>query len=83
MKERKDCGITPTGGLSDSVRPERLDLAMLLALEAAKSKIPSKLKGALQRALERRPEVDRFLHVPEGTVTSVAFGPRGTHRRRI
>ena len=63
--------------LSDAVRPERLDLAMLLALEAAKQGDTLEARGSLQRALDARPEVVRFLHVPEGDVTSVAFGPEG------
>jgi hypothetical protein len=63
--------------LSDSVRPERLDLAMLLASEAAKEGDTLEARGSLQRSLDARPEVARFLHVPEGDVTSVAFGPEG------
>ena len=63
--------------LSDAVRPERLDLAMLLALEAAKQGDTLEARGSLQRSLDARPEVVRFLHVPEGDVTSVAFGPEG------
>ncbi len=62
---------------SDILRPERLDLAMLLALEAAKEGDTLEARGSLQRALDWRPEVVRFLHVPEGDVTSVAFGPEG------
>ena len=34
-------------------------------------------RGSLQRALDARPEVVRFLLVAEGSVTSVAFGPEG------
>ena len=63
--------------LSDAVRPERLDLAMLLAVEAAKEGDTLEARGSLQRSLDARPEVVRFLHVPEGDVTSVAFGPEG------
>ena len=63
--------------LSDAVRPERLDLAMLLAVEAAKQGDTLEARGSLQRSLDARPEVARFLHVPEGDVSSVAFGPAG------
>ena len=63
--------------LSDATRPERLDLAMLLALEAAKEADTLEARGSIQRSLDERPEVARFLHVPEGSVTSVAFGPDG------
>ena len=62
--------------LSDSVRPERLDVAMLLALEALVEDT-SESRGSLQRCLDDRPEVTRFLHVPEGPVSSVAFDPQG------
>ena len=50
---------------------------MLLALEAAKEGDTLEARGSLQRSLDSRPEVVRFLHVPEGLVTSVAFGPEG------
>ena len=50
---------------------------MLLALEAAKQGDTLEARGSLQRSLDARPEVVRFLHVPEGHVTSVAFGPEG------
>ena len=62
---------------SDEVRPERLDLAMLLALEASNEGDTLEARRSLQRALDARPEVVRFLHVPEGNVNSVAFGPDG------
>ena len=39
--------------LSDAVRPERLDLAMLLALEAAKEGDTLEARGSLQRSLAR------------------------------
>src|SRR5271157_647554 len=63
--------------LSDLARPDRLDLAMLLALEAAKTRDTLEARGVLQRSLDARPEVVRFLHVPEGEIRSVAFGPEG------
>ena len=50
---------------------------MLLALEVAKEGDTLEARGSLQRSLDARPEVVRFLHVPEGNVTSVAFGPEG------
>src|SRR5208282_3874068 len=63
--------------LSDSVRPRRLDQAMLLALEASAGDT-LEARGSLQRCIDDRPEVFRFLDIPEGVVTSVAFGPGGT-----
>jgi len=63
--------------LSDAVRPKWLDLAMLLAVEAVKEGDSLEARGSLQRALDWRPEVVRFLHVPEGSVASVAFRPKG------
>ena len=62
---------------SEMVRPSRLDLALLLALEAAKEADTRESRSSLERALDTRPEVIRFLHVPEGDVKSVAFGPEG------
>jgi hypothetical protein len=64
--------------LSDSVRAIRLDQAMLLAREAASVRDTLEARGTLQRCLDDRPEVSRFLDIPEGGVTSVAFGPGGT-----
>ena len=65
--------------LSDLERPERLDLAMLLALEATKTKETTEVRSSLQRSLEERPEVVRFLRTPGGNVNvkSVAFGEEG------
>jgi len=63
--------------LSDAARSERLDVAMLLALEVVKQGDTLEARGSLQRSLDARPEVVRFLHVPEGDVTSVSFGPDG------
>jgi WD40 repeat protein len=63
--------------LSDAARPQRLDVAMLLALEAAKEEDTLEARGSLQSSLDARPEVVRFLHVHEGAVSSVAFGPEG------
>jgi hypothetical protein len=64
--------------LSDSLKSERLDLAMLLAIQAANDADTLEARGCLQRSLDARPEVARFLHVPEGGVSSVAFGPAGS-----
>jgi TIR domain len=62
--------------LSDSVRPSRLDTAMLLAYEASVADT-LEARGCLQRCLDDRPEVSRFIDIPEGRVNSVAFGPGG------
>jgi WD40 repeat protein len=64
--------------LSDSLRPERLDLAALLAVEAVRERDTIEARGSLQRSLDARPEVVRFLHVPEGYVGSVAVRSDGT-----
>ena len=63
--------------LADSVRPSRLDQAMLLAYEAGIQADTIEARACLERAFDTRPEVVRFLHVPEGTVSSVVFGPQG------
>src|SRR5262249_37616818 len=63
--------------LSDLVRPSRLDQAMLLAVEASDEDTLD-ARGCLLRCLDTRPEVSRFCDmIPEGDVTSVAFGPGG------
>jgi WD40 repeat protein len=63
--------------LSDSVRPNRLDQAMLLALEAYSVETPE-ARRSLFRCIDDCPEVLRFLDIPQGGVTSVAFGPGDT-----
>ena len=50
---------------SDSVRPIRLDQAMLLALEAS-GRGTFEARGSLQRCIDNRREVSRFLDIPEG-----------------
>ena len=50
---------------------------MLLALEALHVKDSLEVRGPLQLALNERPEVAQFLHIPEGSVEKVAFGPDG------
>jgi hypothetical protein len=62
--------------LSDSLRPQQLDVAMLLALEASREDT-LEARAALQRCLEDRPELSQFLDVPEGEVTSVAVDHQG------
>ena len=62
--------------LSDSVRPKRLDQAILLALEASVADT-LEARASLQRCIDDRPELSRFLDIPEGHVMSVAFGPDG------
>src|SRR5262249_14683401 len=62
--------------LSDSLRPGRLDVALLLAVEASAVDTPE-ARGSLHRALDTCPEVTRFLHAPEGDVCSMAIGPQG------
>jgi len=62
--------------LSDAVRPQRLDQALLFALEAMRENT-LEARGSLQRSLEERPEISYFLDIWEGAVRSVAFGPGG------
>ena len=63
--------------LSEVERPNRLDTAMLLAIEAVNASDTLEAQASLQRSIIARPEVSHFLHVAEGGVTSVAFGPDG------
>ena len=66
--------------LSDLVRPKRLDQANHLALEASVGDYVEdtlEARASLQRCIDDRPEVSRFLAVPEGVVTSVAVSLEG------
>jgi len=49
---------------------------MLLALEASVADT-LEARASLQRCIDDRPELSRFLDIPEGNVSSVAFGPEG------
>jgi hypothetical protein len=62
--------------LSESARPSRLDQAMLLAVEASVGDT-LEARNCLLGCLLDRPEISRFLDIPEGSVASVAFGPGG------
>ncbi|WP_165244546.1 toll/interleukin-1 receptor domain-containing protein [Paludisphaera soli] len=64
--------------LSEAARPLRLDRALLLAVEASRGPDTIEARASLQHALDERPEVVRFSHVPEGGVGSVAFDSGGT-----
>ena len=62
--------------LSDSLRPSRLDQALLLALEA--SRVDTlEARASLQRAIDDRPTISRFLNDNEGDYGTVAFSPEG------
>ncbi|MFO0956446.1 MAG: hypothetical protein U0800_03140 [Isosphaeraceae bacterium] len=63
--------------LSDAVRPERLDTGLLLVLEALSRADTLEARDSLQRTFDYRPEIDQFLEIPEGYVTSVAFDTNG------
>jgi hypothetical protein len=63
--------------LSDSIRPQRPDQALLLALEALQFDT-LEARDSLGRCLDDRPEVSRFHDIPEGYVREVAVGPGGT-----
>ncbi len=51
-------------------------MSVLLTVEASDGDT-LEARRSMQRALDARPEVSRFLHVPEGAVARVAFGPGG------
>ena len=76
-REARESESRRVAALSNSARPVRLDQAMLLALEASRTDTFEAL-SSLQRCIDNRPEVSRFLDIPEGWVTGVAFGPGGT-----
>ena len=62
--------------VSESVMGERLDLAMLVALESTR-RDTRESRLALERVHDHRPEISKFLTVPQGSVTCVAFGKDG------
>jgi uncharacterized caspase-like protein len=62
---------------ADSVRQERLDVALLLAVESMRAADTVEARGSLERSLDERPDIGRFLDVPEGFTTKVAVGPGG------
>lgn len=60
---------------ADAVRPESLDLAMLLTVEAIKAHNTLEARGSLQRCFNTSPEIVRFIHLPEEAM--LAVGPSG------
>src|SRR5262249_9612653 len=58
--------------LADAARPRRLELAMLLALEAVAAGGTLEGWGSLLRALDTRPEVVCFRRIPKTLVAGVA-----------
>ena len=63
--------------LSATERDTRLDLSLILAVEALQTENTFEARNSLLSALQARPELRSFLHVPEGSVVSVAFSPDG------
>jgi WD40 repeat protein len=63
--------------LSESERDRRLDLALLLALEATRIENTFEARNSLCKALLARPGLTSFLHADEGQVHGVAFSPDG------
>jgi WD40 repeat protein len=63
--------------LSATERSKRLDLSLLLAIEALRIKNTLEARDSLYKALQERPRLRCFLHSVEGTVRSVAFSPDG------
>lgn len=57
--------------------PERLDLALLLALEADRRDDPE-ARPLLVRALESSPHLETFLHGHRGDVSDLAWSPDGS-----
>ncbi len=63
--------------LSGSMKNKRLDLSLLLAVEAFRAENTFEARDSLFKALHQRPRLRRFLHKKEGTVTCVAFSTDG------
>ena len=71
-----DAEVRRLADLADSERSRRLDVGMLLSIEAARTDT-REARASLERSLNDRPEVARLFDVWEGPVTSVAFEPGG------
>jgi WD40 repeat protein len=64
--------------LSESLREKRLDLALLLAVEAVGTKDTFETRNNLFKVVQTRPALRSFLHCHEGGVSSVALSEDGT-----
>jgi WD40 repeat protein len=63
--------------LSTTERDKRLDLSLILAVEALRADKILEARNCLFDALRANPGLTSFLHVDEGHVRSVAFSPDG------
>jgi hypothetical protein len=63
--------------LSASERNSRLDLSLLLAVEALRTGNTFEARASLYQAVQDRPNLTSFLHIREGYVSSVAFSRDG------
>ncbi len=63
--------------ISESERGKRLDVSLLLAVEALTIEKTPEARNNLLAALFTRPELETFLHTSEGEVAGVAFSPDG------
>ncbi len=63
--------------LSSMARDKRLDLSLILAVEALRAANTLEARNCLLNALRARPWLSSYLHVDEGSVSSVAFSPDG------
>ena len=76
QEQSRKRGVAPIGRALQFGAAERLDQAILLALEASVGDT-LEARASLQRCIDDRPELSRFLKFPKATVSSVAFGPEG------
>ncbi len=63
--------------LSVAERDKRFDRSLLLAVAAFQTEPAFEARESLYQALQQRPGLTSFLHIPEGHVGSVAFSPDG------
>ena len=67
--------------LSVAERDRRFDRSLLLAVEAIRAGNTFEARESLYQALRERPGLASFLHVDEGSASSVAFSPDGKTSR--
>jgi len=77
IAQTKTANSRRLAALSVAERDKRLDLSLLLAVEALGTKNTFEARDSLFKALQNRPGLKSFLHMNERYVWSVAFSPDG------
>jgi WD40 repeat protein len=63
--------------ISTSDRDKRLDRSLLLAVEALRTANTFEARDSLFKALHERPSLRTFLHIGDGSLSSMTFSPDG------